>query len=267
MPRLLFATLVLGVILIGCVTTGPGGQTSLIVIPTSQEVSIGQAMAAEVSLTEKELADPQWQAYLNEVGQRIVAICDRKDITYRFRVVESEQINAFAAPGGYIYFYTGLLKMMDSEAELAAVVAHEISHVVARHGIKRLQAAMGVSLAYELAMGDRATETLETAVSVGMGLLFASYSRGNEREADDYGMTYMVRAGYDPRAMETMFSKLAASGTEANAFERLISSHPDAQERIRNARSHLARLEPLSPELEMGRDRYVRMLSRLPSGR
>ena len=195
-----------------------------------------------------------------------MAVCDRHDINYQFRVIESDQINAFAAPAGYIYFYTGLLEMMDSEAELAAVVAHEISHVVARHGIKRLQTAMGVSLAYELAMGDRAAETLETAVSVGMGLLFASYSRGNEREADDYGMTYMVRAGYDPHAMETVFTKLAASGTESNAFEKLISSHPDSQERIRNARSHLARLQPLPTGLDVGRERYQRMLSRLPAG-
>ena len=266
MHRLASVAVGLAIILAACVTTGPGGETSLIVIPTSQEVTIGKAMAAELAVTEKELSDPEWQAYLNEVGQKIVAVCDRKDITYQFRVIESDQINAFAAPGGYIYFYTGLLKMMDTEAELAAVVAHEISHVVARHGIKRLQAAMGVSLAYELAMGDRAGETLEAAVSVGMGLLFASYSRGSERQADDYGMTYMLKAGYNPLAMETMFAKLAASGTETNAFEKLISSHPDSQERIRNARNHLARLQPLSPGLRVGRDRYHRMLARLPSG-
>ena len=234
----------------------------MIVIPTSQEVAIGQAMAQEIAVTEKPLPDSLWQDYLDEVGQRLVAVCDRRDISYRFTVIESDQINAFAAPGGYIYFYTGLLGLMETEAELAAVMAHE----VARHGIKRLQAAMGVSLAYELAMGNRATETLEAAVSVGMGLLFASYSRGNERQADDYGMTYMVRAGYDPAAMETMFNKLAASGHEQNAFERMISSHPETQDRIREARTHLAGLQPLPEGLEQGRERYQRMLARLNTG-
>lgn len=266
MKRHVLTAITLSMAFLSCVTTGPGGKTSLVVIPTGQEVAIGQSMAAEIAATEQELADPEWQNYLNRVGQSIVAVCDRRDITYQFRVIESDQINAFAAPGGYIYFYTGLLRMMDNEAELAAVMAHEISHVVARHGIKRLQAALGVAVAYELVMGDDSGETLQAAVSVGMGLLFASYSRGNERQADEYGMTYMVRAGYDPSAMETMFTKLAESGTETNAFEQLISSHPEAQERIRNARANLAGLKPLPDNLKLGRSDYQLMLARLPSG-
>jgi len=263
--RFVFSGLILGFLWLGCVTTGPGGKTSLIVIPTSQEVAIGQAMAEEVAATEKELPDSAWQAYITEVGQRLVQVSDRRDIQYHFKVIESDQINAFAAPGGYVYFYTGLLRMMENEAELAAVMSHEISHVVARHGIKRLQAAMGVSLAYELVFGDDASQTFQTAVGVGMSLLFASYSRENEREADDYAVTYMIRSGYDPTAMETMFDKLAASGSPSNAFERLISSHPDTQERIRNTKSAVARNKPLPPNLRLGRDRYQQMLQRLPT--
>ena len=257
---------ILAACLVGCVASGPGGKTSFVVVPTSQEVAIGQAMAQEIANTEKKLPDAAWQAYLTEVGQRLVTVCDRKDIEYRFTVIESDQINAFAAPGGFVYFYTGLLNMMENEAELAAVMAHEISHVVARHGAKRLQAAMGVSLAYELVFGENSSQTLQTAVGVGMSLLFAGYSRENEREADDFAVTYMIRAGYDPTAMETMFGKLAASGTEQNAFEKLVSSHPESQERIRNTSAAVTRKKPLPPNLTLGRERYQQMIKRLPAG-
>lgn len=262
-----FWGVILVALLCGCVATGPGGKTSLVVIPTSQEVAIGQAMAQEIANTEKELPDSVWQAYLNEVGQRLVTVCDRKDVEYRFTVIESDQINAFATPGGFVYFYTGLLRTMDNEAELAAVMAHEISHVVARHGAKRLQAAMGASLAYELVFGKSSSQTLQQAVGVGMSLLFASYSRENEREADDFGATYMIRAGYDPTAMETMFGKLAASGTEQNAFEKLVSSHPETEERIRNTRAAVSQKKPLPSNLTMGRERYQQMIKRLPKGK
>jgi len=262
-----FWGVILVALLSGCVATGPGGKTSLVIIPTSQEVAIGQAMAQEIANTEKKLPDSAWQAYLTEVGQRLVTVCDRKDMEYRFTVIESDQINAFAALGGFVYFYTGVLNMMENEAELAAVMAHEISHVVARHGAKRLQAAMGASLAYELVFGKNSSQTLQTAVGVGMSLLFASYSRENEREADDFAVTYMIRAGYDPTAMETMFGKLAASGTEQNAFEKLVSSHPETQERIRNTRAAVTQKKPLPSNLKLGRERYQQMIKRLPTGK
>jgi predicted Zn-dependent protease len=264
--QIFFSVFVLAT-LCGCVATGPEGKTSLVIIPTSQEVAIGEAMAQEIATTEKKLPDSVWQSYLTEVGRRLVQVCDRKDIEYRFTVIESDQINAFAAPGGYVYFYTGLLHMMDNEAELASVMAHEISHVVARHGAKRLQAALGVSLAYELVFGKNSSQTMQAAVGVGMSLLFANYSRENEREADDYAVTYMIRSGYDPSAMETMFGKLASSGTEQNAFEKLVSSHPETQDRIRDTRAAVARKKPLPPNLSLGRERYQQMVKRLPPGK
>lgn len=264
MVRIALAAVLLAALVVGCVATGPGGKTSFVIIPTSQEVALGQAMARQVAASEKSLPDSAWQVYLGDVGRRIVAVCDRKDIEYHFTVIESDQINAFAAPGGYIYFYTGLLQLMETEAELAAVMAHEVSHVVARHGVKRLQAALGISLAYELAMGDSGSKAFEAAVGLGMGLLFAGYSRQNELEADDYGLIYMVRAGYDPAAMPSMFEKLAAAGSPANGFEKLLSSHPESQERIQNARAAIARLQPKPTGLRTGRTEYQEMARRLP---
>lgn len=253
------------VIISGCATTGPGGKTSFIIIPVSQEIAIGAGMASQVEETENILQDSLWQSYLNEVGQKIVAVSDRKDIKYHFKVIESDQINAFAAPGGYIYFYTGLLKMMDNEAEMAAVMAHEISHVVGRHGIKRLQAALGVSLAYQLAFGgDGANDIVNAAIGLGMGLTFASYSRGNESEADDYGFTYLIKAGYNPNSAISMYEKLAAKGGgDQNVFEKLSSSHPETQSRIANAKTRVENMQPFPDGLTLGTKRYIEMKSRL----
>ena len=253
---------------LSCATTGPGGKKSFIIIPTSQEVSIGAGMAEQVAQTEKVLNDDLWQNYLNEVGQKIVNVCDRKDIQFHFTVIESDQINAFAAPGGYIYFYTGLLREMENEAEMAMVLSHEISHVVARHGIKRLQASLGVAAAYELVFGNDSTSALiNTAIGLGLGLVFSGYSRENEREADNFGMYYLVRAGYDPEAGMGMFDKLAALGGEGSGsiFEQLSRSHPETKERINNTRQQIAEMKPYPSGLKVGKDKYQQMLKRLPS--
>lgn len=251
---------------VGCATTGPGGKRDLIIIPESQEIAIGQGMADQILETENLLDDPVWHNYINNLGQKIVSVSDRKNLTYHFAVIESDQVNAFAAPGGFIYFYTGLLKEMDTEAELAAVMAHEISHVVARHSIKRVQSALGVSLAYQLVFGkDGASEALDAAIGVGAGLAFASYSRENEREADQFGLTYMVKAGYNPEGAVAIYRKLAAlgSGQESSVFEQLASSHPDTQERIQNAINQIEALKPLPAGLTDNKYMYDQMKARL----
>ncbi len=250
---------------LSCVTTGPGGKQSFILIPESQEIAIGKGMAKQVEETEKILDDLIWQNYLNEVGQKIVAVSDRNNITFHFKVIDSDQINAFAAPGGYIYFYTGLLKAMDNEAELAAVMAHEISHVVSRHGIKRMQAALGTQIAYQLVFGsEEASDAVNAAIGVGMGLTFAGYSRSNERESDNFGMIYMVKAGYNPNGAVTMFQKLAElGGSGQSKYEQLVSSHPDTQERISKAKTRVIQMQPLSKNLTFGSAIYSKMKARL----
>ncbi len=255
-------------VLVGCTTTGPGGKTSFIVIPTNQEVAIGAGMAKELARTEKSLPDTAWQKYLKEVGQKIVAVCDRQDISYHFTVIESDQVNAFAAPGGYVYFYTGLLREMKTESEMAAVMAHEISHVVARHSIKRVQSAMGVALAYDLVFGgDNPGAAVDAAINIGMGLAFAGYSRDAEREADRFGIHYMVKAGYEPAGAVAMYETLARIGSSGSAgvFEKLASSHPETQERIANAKLQISEMSPLPAGLVSGQTSYEYMLQRLPA--
>jgi predicted Zn-dependent protease len=228
-------------------------------------VSIGAGMASEVESTETILDDASWQAYVDEIGQKIVAVCDRRDIEYHFAVIDSDIPNAFAAPGGYIYFYAGLLKEMETESELAAVVAHEVSHVVARHSVRRMQTALGASLAYQLVFGEDASEAVNAAIGVGLSLALSGYSRSAEREADQFGIIYMREAGYNPNGALNMFETLASlgDGGQPNVFEQMLSSHPDTQERIANAKAQIGQMGTLSPTLVTGRDRYQSMRARL----
>lgn len=260
---LIFAAAVV-LVTLSCATTGPGGKKDLILISDSQENGLGLEFDKQVRTESKILDDAQWQSYFNEMGQRIVAVSDRKEIEYHFTVIESDDINAFATPGGYVYIYTGLLKLMDSEAQLAAVTSHEISHVVARHGVKRLQQALGISILLEIVSGKSDSQTLQTAIGLGLSVALSGYSRSNEREADRFGIHYMSLAGYNPKGVIDMFEKLASvSEGKRNFFENMMATHPETQERIQNAKSQLAEFSQDVLTRDTGAARYKELKSRL----
>jgi predicted Zn-dependent protease len=265
---LLIAGLLATALTATCVTTGPGGKQSLILISDAQEVEIGQQVDAEVRSTEKLLPDSAWQRYLAEVGQRIVKVCDRQEIEYHFAVIESDQINAFATPGGYVYFYTGILNMMEDEAELAAVMAHEVSHVVGRHSVKHLQTALGASVLLQIVLGERSEGAWGQVAGIVLGLGLTGYGRGHELEADEYGVHYMKEAGYNPDGARTMFKKLAAlSGDDGqrSVFESLTSTHPETQERLAKIDAQIAAMPRSVDDLPRHQDRYQSMRKRLPA--
>jgi predicted Zn-dependent protease len=264
--RISVALAIGALILAGCVTTGPGGQKSFVIVSTDEEVAMGRQMDTELKAQEKLLADTAWQSYLAGIGQKIVAVSDRKDLEYEYNVIESDQINAFAAPGGFVYFYTGILREIDNEAEVAAVMAHEISHVVARHGVKKLQTVMGVSVLLDIALGNSGQLT-QQAVGVVLGLAINGYGRSMELEADQYGVEYMTRAGYAPRGAIEMFTKLAelSGGGEQGVFEKLTSTHPETSERIAKIQAQIAAMPPSVNNLPEFADRYRAMRARLPA--
>jgi predicted Zn-dependent protease len=250
-------------ILYNCATTGPGGKKSLILISTDQEVSIGSQMAAQVEQENKFVDDTVVQNYFNEIGQRTARVSDRSDLEYHFKVIESDEINAFAAPGGFIYFYSGLLKLMENEAELAAVTAHEISHVVARHGIKRMQQVIGLSILLDLALG-KSSQATQQAVALGIGLALQGYSRENESEADEFGVLYMTKAGYNPQGMVDIFEKLGQLDPSGRNFlEQLAASHPTAEERIAHTKQNISRLGYDHSGLPVYQERYQQMKAHL----
>lgn len=259
--------LILVSLFLACATTGPGGKKDLILISDAQEVSLGQEFDNTVKADAKILADQRWQDYFNEIGQRIVSVSDRQNIEYHFTVIESDDINAFATPGGFVYIYTGLLRIIDNEAQLAAVTSHEISHVVARHSIKRLQQVLGVSILYEIVLGESSTEVVDAAIGLGLQVALSGYSRGYEKEADQYGVIYMERAGFNPIGAKELFTNMqAASGGagERSFFENMFASHPETNVRIENVTAQAAAYSQQVLNRDKGRTRYQQMKQLLP---
>ncbi len=247
---------------ISCVTTGPGGKTDFIFISTPEEVEIGRQVASEVESEEKILRNSTVQDYVNNVGQKIAGVCDRTDVEYKFKVIDKEDINAFACPGGFIYVYTGLLETLDNEAQLAAILAHEISHVVARHSIKKLQNIYGYSILAQIALGDKAEGATGDIVNVAAMLILQGYSRDNEFEADKYGILYARNAGYNPRGMIQVFEKFEKmEGNPPPAVLGLLSSHPPAGDRISKGESEISRIGGTG--LPYHADRYKNIKSQL----
>lgn len=226
---------------ISCVTTGPGGKTDFILISSAEEVEIGQQVASDVESKEKLLSNTTVQNYVNDVGQKIVGVCDRRDIEYKFKVIDKKEINAFACPGGYVYVYTGLIEILDNEAQLAAILSHEVSHLVARHSMKKLQNIYGYAILAQIALGDKAKGAAGDIVSIAAMLVLQGYSRDNEFEADRYGILYAKNAGYNPKSMIQVFEKFKKmEGNPPPAVLGLLSSHPSPADRIRKGESEIS---------------------------
>lgn len=242
----------------GCTTTGPQGQRSLIIISAEQELAIGAGVDESVRQEYPVSRDAAATAYVQEIGTKLAAHAERKDVPFRFTLLEADLVNAFAAPGGYIYVTTGLLKQADNEAEVAGVLAHEIGHVVGRHSVRQLQAAYGVGLAADLVLGDRAV--LQKVVGIATGLVMLRNSRENEHESDEFGLKYSHAAGYDPRGIVTFFQKLrameGAGGGGGAGVMTWLSTHPATDDRIAETNRLLAGYDLTSRPLVIGAERH-----------
>ncbi len=247
---------------ISCVTTGPGGKTDFIMISTAEEVEIGQQVASGVESQEKLLKNSSVQNYVNSVGQKIVRVCDRRDVNYKFKVIDKDEINAFACPGGFIYIYTGLLDVLDNEAQLAGVLAHEVSHLVARHSVKKLQNIYGYSILAQIALGDKTEGVAGDIINVAAMLILQGYSRDNEFEADRYGILYMKNAGYNPKGMIQVFEKFEKmEGSSSSTALNLLASHPAPADRIRKGQTKISEIGGTG--LPYYSDRYKSVKSQL----
>lgn len=248
---------------LSCATTGPGGKKSFILISSNEEISIGEKMAKQVEQEEKVLNDSLVQNYVNQVGHKIAGISDRKELPFQFKVLDSKEINAFACPGGYIYVYSGLLKILDDEAELAGVISHEISHVVARHGVKRLQQVLGVQVLLSIAFGS-SSQVSKDVVSTGIGVILQGYSRENEFEADQFGTYYLEKAGYNPNGMKNLLGKLdKLSGKESTYFEKLAASHPPTKERMAKVENQISGFGKEAEGLPFNKTEYENIKKRI----
>jgi predicted Zn-dependent protease len=190
--------------------------------------------------------DERLQQYVNEIGQRVAAKSDRPDLTYTFTVLDDDQINAFADPGGYIYVYRGLLAHLSSEAELAATLGHEIGHVTARHSARRQAGAVASAIGATLVGVLTGNAGLMSAADMAGGAMVMGYSREQESEADQLGMKFVGRAGYEPTAMigtlevlwdndQYQLQKAREEHRDVSGRGGLYASHPDTDKRVREA--------------------------------
>lgn len=232
---------------------------------TEKEVKLGRELAAEVDRQAKFVDDPIITEYVNRVGQNIVLHSDAK-IPFTIKVIDSDEVNAFALPGGFFYVNKGLLLVADNEAEVAGVMAHEIAHVAARHAVENQ--TKGTLLEY-LAMGTSiflgGIPGMIYQNTAGLGLLgiFMKFSRSAEEEADKLGVQYMFAAGYDPSAMATMFEKLEAKNKKKPGFiSKAFASHPAPPDRRASALALAARF-PEHDEYVISTSEFQRVKARL----
>ena len=266
-PKLALSTFLLAAVLSGCATNPVTGKSEISLVSESWELKTGAQnyLPARQSQGGDYVADPQVQAYVQEVGNKLAAVSDR-DLPYEFAVINNSVPNAWAMPGGKIAINRGLLTELGSEAELAAVLGHEIVHAAAKHSAQAVQ--RGVMLQAAVLATGIATKDSDygqvAAIGAGAGaaLINSKYGRDDERESDVYGMNYMSRAGYNPQGAVELQQTFVAlkDGKAANFLEGLFASHPPSQERVATNRQHAATLPSGGIE---GRQRYEQMMARL----
>lgn len=241
------------VVLSGCATIyNPATQRHETLLSTPVEIAIGNIARTQMGLFSLQMGkiDPNQLARVQTIGQQIAEVSDRKDVPYRFGAIQKKSLNAFALPGGTIYVHSGLAEKA-SDDELAAVIAHEVGHVAARHAAKHLQADLGFTLLVQIAAATGADPASGQVANSIYGLLRNGYSRQDELEADRLGLHYADRAGYNPDGMVTFFEKMLEEDPEdplsrATVWQR---THPLASDRIQKAKEEIARLrqEPFCP--------------------
>jgi beta-barrel assembly-enhancing protease len=245
------------VLIAGCATTGPDGERSLVIIDTATEIQMGAETDVGIRQEYPVVDDPALSAYIADIGAKVAAHSDRTDVQYSFTVLESEVVNAFAAPGGYIYVTTGLLALADDEAEVACVLAHEAGHVVGRHSVRSIQTTMGISLAAELLLGEQG-EAWGQLAGVGAGLFMMRNSREHEFQADQFAVKYSVAAGYDPEGAVRFFGKLMEMhGSGPGGFAGWLSTHPPTDERITRTQTEIGRFDMAGHPRTRNRNAFI----------
>jgi predicted Zn-dependent protease len=215
----------------GCVTNPITGKTEFNLFAKSDDIEIGNKYAPEV---EKQLGgaiqNPDLQRYVNSVGQRVAAVTGTTDYTFSYVAVNDKSMNAMALPGGHIYITKGLLEKLNTEAQLAGVLAHETTHVVARHSTHQMSQQIGVDILLSAASQAGASENAVTMANLATQLIGLKYSRDEEEEADMGGLDFMIASGYSPWGMvETM--QILEANSQGSSMEWL-SSHPSPGNRV-----------------------------------
>ncbi|MGH9945495.1 MAG: M48 family metallopeptidase, partial [Pyrinomonadaceae bacterium] len=242
-----------------------GGFWSKISGSLESEVNLGRQISAEIDRQVKFVDDPVITEYINRVGQNVVLHSDAK-LPFTIKVIDADEVNAFALPGGFFYVNKGLILAADNEAEVAGVMAHEIAHVNARHAMEtqaKGQFAQIGLIAGSIFLGGLPGAILQNTAGLGLAAGFSKFSRDAEREADVLGVQYLYAAGYDPSAMATMFEKLAAKNKKKPGFfAKTFSTHPQSLDRLESSRQLVSRF-PEREEYVVSTSEFQRVKGRL----
>lgn len=227
---------------LGSAATASGCAPAL---TTQQEQQAGADYARQINAQLPIIRDASTNNYINQLGRQIAAQADSRGIPYTFYVVNSDVVNAFSIPGGYIYVNRGILERADNVSQVAGVLAHEIGHVVERHGVQQAQRAQNantmLSVLYGVLLRRNPGGVEQAAVQVGGTAVFAGYSREAEREADRDAVVFMMRAGYSPNGLPQFFAKMnAEQQRNPGKVEQWFATHPGTNERIQNTQAIIA---------------------------
>jgi predicted Zn-dependent protease len=223
-----------------CQTVPITGRSQLLLLSEADEVRMGLQSYEEVLRKAKLSTDPALNEKVGRVGTRIAEATGRKDLQWEFKVIEDQQANAFALPGGKVAVYTGILPITRDDAGLAAVLGHEVAHAIARHGAERLSQDMLVQVGLAATMTALSNRDPKTVQSVGallgagasVGLLLP-WGRSQESEADHLGLIYMAKAGYDPHAARDLWVRMAEASKGSGKPPEFLSTHPSEATRIK----------------------------------
>jgi beta-barrel assembly-enhancing protease len=232
-----------------------------------KEIALGKGLAQEVEQSSKLIDDPIVTEYVNRVGQNLVRNSDAR-VPFTIKVIDSDEVNAFALPGGFFYVNSGLILRAQEESELAGVMAHEISHVTARHGTRNATKGEIMQLAtiplILLGPAGLAGYGLYEGLNIAIPLAYLKFSRNAEREADFLGLQYMYKAGYDPNAFVTFFERIQADEKRRpGTIPKVFSTHPPTPDRIEAAQKEIARILPNKPEYIVTTSEFDNVKARL----
>jgi predicted Zn-dependent protease len=268
---LLFCLAVLFFSAVSCAIDPVTGRRELMLLSESDEIRLGEKTDAQIVASYGTYEDAELKAYIDDLGQRIARESHRPALSFHFKILDSAVVNAFAVPGGYVYLTRGILSYLNNEAELAGVLGHELGHVAARHSAEQYSKAQLAQVG--LAVGTALSEDFRDYAGLaqyGVGMLFLRFSRDNERQADDLGVEYASKAGYDARRMADFFATLQRlhPDSDRSGLPGWFSTHPDPPDRIEavqeKAREWALRLG--ASDLKVNREAYLRQLDGLVFG-
>ena len=276
-PNRVAAALLPLLLLAGCATNPVTGGTDVVTISEKKEIEIGQQMHPQILKQYGRYEDEQLQMYVSEVGQKIAAKSHRPDLQFTFTVLDSDEINAFALPGGYVYITRGIMAYLNSEAELVAVLGHEVGHVTARHAVRQQAGATAAGVGTTLIGILTGSTGLMQVADLASTALVSGYGRDMELEADSIGAQYLDRLGYNPEAMidvvrllknqEQLEVKMAREeGRKPRVYHGVFSSHPDNDTRLKEVVASAGKVNPTDAIRSSNREPYLARISGLPLG-